>query len=52
MSGFTRNHYVPQWFQYRFISPAREEKKFYYLDLNPEMRASNEQRYTRNELLQ
>ena len=34
--AYTRNHYVPQWYQYRFIPPAARERKFFYLDLQPE----------------
>lgn len=52
MNEFTRNHYVPQWYQYRFIPPARRENKFYYLDLKPETRVSNGGHlYTRKALL-
>lgn len=51
MSGFTRNHYVPEWFQYRFIPPACKEKKFYYLDLKPETRVSKGHRYSRSAML-
>ncbi|HNP62462.1 MAG TPA: DUF4238 domain-containing protein [Woeseiaceae bacterium] len=36
MSFTTRNHYVPQWYQERFLAPGRAEDKYYYLDLNPE----------------
>lgn len=52
MNEFTRNHYVPQWYQYRFIPPARKENKFHYLDLKPETVVSpGGHRYTRNALL-
>lgn len=51
MPEFRRNHYVPQWFQYRFIPTAVSEKKFYFLDLKPEMRVSNGHRYTRKALI-
>lgn len=51
MSGFTRNHYVPQWYQHRFLLPELREKKFHYLDLKPESRVSNGHRYTRHDLL-
>lgn len=30
------NHYVPQWYQKRFLAPGRSEDKLYYLDLAPE----------------
>ncbi|MEX2123252.1 MAG: DUF4238 domain-containing protein [Woeseia sp.] len=36
MSFTTRNHYVPQWYQERFLAPGRTEDKYYYLDLYPE----------------
>lgn len=51
MPGFKRNHYVPQWFQHRFLPPGDGERKFYYLDLAPETRVSNGHRYTRNAIL-
>jgi len=35
MSFTTRNHYVPQWYQDRFLAPGRTEDKYYYLDLHP-----------------
>ena len=38
MSGeYKRNHYVPEWYQYRFLSPDLPEKKFRYLDLKPDV---------------
>lgn len=30
------NHYVPQWYQKRFLAPGRVEDKLHYLDLAPE----------------
>lgn len=33
--AYTANHYVPQWYQSRFL-PAEGEAKFRYLDLKPE----------------
>ncbi|MFC1491415.1 DUF4238 domain-containing protein [Nitrospinota bacterium] len=38
MSGnsYKRNHYVPQWYQKRFIPDDGRENKFYYLDLQPD----------------
>lgn len=51
MPGFTRNHYVPQWFQYRFLPPGQKGSKFFYLDLHPEVRVSNGHRYKRNSLM-
>jgi hypothetical protein len=32
---YQENHYVPQWYQRRFL-PASGERKFHYLDLKPE----------------
>ncbi|OWQ46619.1 hypothetical protein CDL60_14255 [Roseateles noduli] len=35
--GFTTsNHYVPQWYQERFIPEDRKERRYHYLDLHPE----------------
>jgi hypothetical protein len=52
MSTFRRNHYVPEWFQYRFFPPGGGENKFYYLDLRPDTVVSpGGHRYTRNALL-
>jgi len=36
MSIAHHNHYVPQWYQKRFLAPDRAEDKLYYLDLDPE----------------
>lgn len=36
MSFTEVNHYVPQWYQKRFIPPGSKEQKFFYLDLAPE----------------
>jgi len=33
---YQRNHYVPEWYQRRFL-PEHGEKKFFYLDMTPEM---------------
>src|ERR1700687_5676101 len=30
------HHYVPQWYQRRFVDPASEEEKLFYLDRFPE----------------
>ncbi len=52
MVDFTRNHYVPEWYQYRFFEGTEKEKKFFYLDLKPEVRtAPNGKKYTRNSIL-
>lgn len=31
-----RNHYVPQWYQRRFLMPSRGGDRLFYLDLHPE----------------
>jgi hypothetical protein len=46
MSEFTNNHYVPQWYQRRFMAPGRG--KYHYLDLRPEVRISNGHTWTRD----
>ena len=51
MSEYRRNHYVPEWFQNRFIPESASERKFFYLDLNPDMVESNGHRHTRKGLL-
>jgi hypothetical protein len=33
---FRHNHYVPDWYQKRFIPPTQVDHKLYYLDLQPE----------------
>jgi Protein of unknown function (DUF4238) len=49
---YRRNHYVPQWYQYRFLPDYVPEKKFFYLDLHPEsFTDSKGQKHTRNALL-
>ena len=50
-SNYKRNHYVPKWYQYRFLPDKLSEKKFYYLDLKPDIVFSNKQNYTRKALL-
>lgn len=32
-----RNHYVPQWYQRRFLTPTRGGDRLFYLDLHPEV---------------
>lgn len=34
--AYTRNHYIPQWYQYRFIPSDAREAKLFHLDLHPE----------------
>lgn len=44
------NHYVPQWYQYQFITDGSKERKYHYLDLNPErIQKSNGGYYFRNQ---
>jgi hypothetical protein len=33
--GYHRNHFVPIWYQRRFLPPGMKEQKFQYLDLKP-----------------
>ena len=51
MPDYRRNHYVPEWYQRRFLSNDAREKKFYYLDLNPDSTVSGRWEYKRNALL-
>jgi len=51
MSDYRRNHYVPVWYQHRFLSEDVREKKFYYLDLKPDSMISGRRRYKRKALL-
>jgi len=51
MADYKRNHYVPDWFQYRFLPNNSREKKFFYLDLNPDVVISKKRKYTRRALL-
>lgn len=51
MTKYRVNHYVPIWFQERFIPNSARERKFHYLDLKPDTLESNGRRYRRNALL-
>lgn len=51
MTAYTNNHYVPVWYQKRFLPTGPAEKKFYYLDLKPDQAISNSQQFKRNSLL-
>jgi hypothetical protein len=51
MSDFKRNHYVPEWFQRRFLPNETKDRKFFYLDLNPETVSIKKHKYIRNALL-
>ncbi|RWM07065.1 DUF4238 domain-containing protein [Mesorhizobium sp.] len=46
---FRHNHYVPEWYQKRFLLPG--EHKYWYLDLQPEVVTNGKVRYTRRDLL-
>ena len=51
MPEYTRNHYVPKWYQYRFFPNSVGEKKFYYLDLKPDIVVKEGRSYRRKALL-
>lgn len=36
MPEYTHHHYVPQWYQKRFLEPSSNESVLHYLDLRPE----------------
>lgn len=46
---YRHNHYVPEWYQRRFMLPGQH--KYWYLDLKPERRTSGGATYTRRDLL-
>lgn len=49
-NSYRRNHYVPQWYQERFLPPNRE-RKFFYLDLRPDViLAENGKKYPRKNI--
>lgn len=49
MSEYTHNHYVPVWYQRRFLAP--NQSKYFYLDLTPDQLERDGHRYTRRSLL-
>lgn len=51
MTDFRNNHYVPQWYQKRFLPPTAGDRKFFYLDLKPEKVRSGRRSYTRSAML-
>jgi len=51
MPNYSRNHYVPEWYQDRFLPKELSEKKFYYLDLKPETIVTNGRSHKRKALL-
>jgi hypothetical protein len=46
---FRHNHYVPEWYQKRFMRP--DEGKYWYLDLKPEQVIQNGHKFARRALL-
>ncbi|HBV00457.1 DUF4238 domain-containing protein [Thalassospira lucentensis] len=46
---YRHNHYVPKWYQKRFLRP--DQSKYWYLDLKPETRVSNGVNYQRRGLM-
>ncbi len=49
--AYRRNHYVPQWYQHRFIAPNARESKLWYFDLKPETVISGGRAHTRASVL-
>jgi hypothetical protein len=45
---FKHNHYVPEWYQRRFMLPG--QNRYWHLDLAPEQRVHDGHRYTRHDL--
>ena len=48
-SNYSHNHYVPKWYQRRFLPGG--QSKFYYLDLRPDTVRQGKHSYTRRALL-
>jgi hypothetical protein len=48
MNGYRHNHYVPVWYQRRFMLPG--EHRYYRLDLQPDVIREGNRRYTRKAL--
>ncbi|WP_273242670.1 DUF4238 domain-containing protein [Hyphomonas atlantica corrig.] len=48
-NSYKHNHYVPEWYQKRFLEVGKD--KFYYLDLDPETIVNNGHAYKRRSLL-
>jgi len=51
MTEYRNNHYVPVWYQNRFFPGGVRERKFFYLDLKPDMAVSNGRSFRRNSVL-
>jgi len=47
-SGYKHNHYVPVWYQRRFLRP--EQSRYWRLDMKPETGGSGAHRFTRRDL--
>src|SRR5258708_1939120 len=47
--GFRHNHYVPEWYQRRFLPQGQSH--LFYLDLKPDERIHNGHRYVRRSLM-
>ena len=47
--GYQHNHYVPEWYQKRFLADGQSQ--YYYLDLRPDTITKNGHSYSRNELM-
>jgi hypothetical protein len=48
MSDYRHNHYVPIWYQRRFMLPGQD--RYYRLDLKPEVVDNGKAKYTKNDL--
>ncbi len=48
--AYEDNHYVPIWYQKKFIPKDQKIKKFALLDLSPEIMVSRGHKYTREAL--
>ncbi|MBX9296049.1 DUF4238 domain-containing protein [Chromobacterium vaccinii] len=48
---YRRNHYVPEWYQKRFLEADARPKKFFYLDMRPDTVFQNGHQHKRNSLL-
>ena len=44
--GYRHNHYVPEWYQRRFL--AEGQSRYHYLDLHPDRVTNNGHTYIRN----
>ncbi|WP_375778894.1 hypothetical protein ACE103_07445 [Bradyrhizobium sp. ma5] len=47
MSEYRHNHYVPIWYQERFMLPGQH--RYFRLDLSPEVVTNGKVKYTRND---